>query len=162
MASPGRVACVEHLPQHEVIDRDAEKPQPDDQDSGHGAGLEGDTERGLEPTGSCRLRGPHVGAHRDIHADIAGGAGKNGADEISDGGVYVEREAQDDADHHADHGDGAVLAVEEGIRPFLHRRRDLLHPCGAGVRGENRADRETPVDQRQDTANDHQPGCSTH
>ena len=45
--------------------------------------------------------------------------------------------AEDDQDHHADDGDGGVLAVQVGAGAFLHGGGDLLHAGGAGVGGED-------------------------
>ncbi len=79
------------------------------------------------------LRGAHIGAHRDVHADEAGGARQHRADQEADGDQPAEREAEDDEDHDADDGDGGVLAVEIGLRAFVDGGGDFLHARVAGV-----------------------------
>ena len=67
----GRVA--ENVGQHDEIDRDPEQREAGDEKPGHRAGAKGDA----EPAGERfrrRLRGAHVGAHGNVHADEAGGA----------------------------------------------------------------------------------------
>ena len=65
------VAAAGHAAaQHEIVAGDAEQAETDDQQSGHRAGLEGEVEAGRKPPFGG-LRGAHVGAHRDVHADIA-------------------------------------------------------------------------------------------
>ncbi len=56
------------LAQVEVIAGNAQQAQADDQQPGDGARLEGDVETGGQAAAGC-LRGAHIGAHRDIHAD---------------------------------------------------------------------------------------------
>ena len=64
-----------------------------------------------------RIGDPHVGADRDVHADIAGSARKAGADEVADGDRPVENDEKNDRDDDADDGDRRVLAVEIGGAP---------------------------------------------
>ncbi len=119
--------------QDRVVDGDAEQREAGDQHAGDGAGLEGE----LKPAGKRGdrgLRGAHVGAHRDVHADEAGGARKHRADQEADADQPAEQIADDQEDHDADDADGGVLALEIGLRAFAHGGRDLLHPRAAGVR----------------------------
>jgi hypothetical protein len=53
----------------------------------------------------CRLGGAHVGAHRDVHADVAGGARQHRADREADGGQPAQAGDEDEQDH-ADDADG--------------------------------------------------------
>ena len=76
--------------------------------------------------------GAHVGAHRDVHADVAGRARQHRADQEADRGVPVEEEADQHEQHHAGDGDRRVLAVEVGAGAFLDRAGDLLHAFVAG------------------------------
>jgi hypothetical protein len=48
--------------------------------------------------------------------------------------VKAQGETKDDADDQTDERDGAILAIEIGLSPFLHRPGDLAHPVGAGRR----------------------------
>ena len=69
--------------QHEVVAGDAEQAEADHQHAGDGAGLEGDVEAGGKPL-LGRLGGADIGAHRDVHADIARRGGQHGADDEAD------------------------------------------------------------------------------
>ena len=86
------------------------------------------TEPPLKATSSARdsaaRRFGHarVRAHRDVHADVAGGRRERAADHEADRGLDVERDRERDRDHHGDHRDDRVLAVEVGLRAFLDRR----------------------------------------
>ena len=53
------------------------------------------------------LRRAHVGAHRDVHADVAGEARQHRADEEADGDEVAEQDPGEDEDDGADDGDGA-------------------------------------------------------
>ena len=77
----GRVA--QRAGQDREIDRDAEQREAGDQHAGDGAGLEGEFKPAGERTDGG-LRGAHVGAHRDVHADEAGGARQHRADQEAD------------------------------------------------------------------------------
>jgi hypothetical protein len=106
-----------------------------------------------------RLRGAHVGAHRDVHADDTAGAGEHRADEEAPGRSPVEEDADEHEQDHADHGDGLVLAPEVGDRAFAHREGDFAHALvalgqskdGAGLPGAV-ADGEERADEREDEA----------
>jgi hypothetical protein len=54
-----------------VVAGDAEQAQADHQQAGDGAAAEGDLQRRIEAVVGG-LGGAHVGAHRDVHADVAG------------------------------------------------------------------------------------------
>ena len=71
---------------------DADQAEADDQHAGDRAALEGDVERRADALGR-RLRGAHVGAHRDVHADEAAGAREHGAEHEAGGGDAVEEDA---------------------------------------------------------------------
>ncbi len=118
--------------EHEVIAGDAQQAEADHQHAGHRAGAERDVQAGGEAPLGC-LRGADIGAHRDIHADIAGRGRQHGTDDEADGDVDAQRQAKDDQDHHADDADGGVLPVEVGAGALLHGGGNLLHAGGAGV-----------------------------
>ena len=99
---------------------------------------------------------------RDVHADIAGRAREDRADGEADRLVDAEEVAEDDRDHDADDADGRVLAVEIGLRPFLHRARDLLHARIAGACSQHLARRHGAIDERQNAARDHDPISLSH
>ena len=77
--------------QDEVVAGDAEQTEADHQHAGDRAGLEGDVEAGGQPV-PRRLRGAHVGADRDVHADIAGGRRQHRADDEADRRVEAEQQ----------------------------------------------------------------------
>jgi hypothetical protein len=125
-----------HHLQHAVVTGDAEQAEADHQHAGNGATLEGDVERFIEADGGG-LRGTHVGAHRDVHADVAGSTGQHGADDEADGGGSTE----ENPDHHgkcdADDRNRRVLAVEVGLSPLLHGAGNRTHAIIAGRLGQN-------------------------
>jgi hypothetical protein len=95
--------------QEAEIEGDAEQREARDQHAGDGAGLEGEFEAAGQRRGRG-LRGAHIGAHRDVHADEAGRARQHRADQEA--------------------GDRHVLAFEIGLRAFAHGAAcDFLHPA---------------------------------
>jgi hypothetical protein len=116
----------------------AEQAESDHQQSGDGAAAEGHRQGFVEAAG-CRLRGAHVGAHRDVHADEAGRTRQDGADREADGRRPAEarHEGDDEEDHDADDGDRAVLPVQVGLGPLLDRRGNGLHAGVAGIEAED-------------------------
>jgi len=108
-----------------------QEPETDDEKARDGAGAERDVEGRLHAFAG-RGRGAHVGAHRDVHADITGRTGQNCADHEPDGDMDAEEKAEDDRHHHAGDGDRPILTVEVGAGALLDGRRDLLHARGAG------------------------------
>ena len=120
-----------------VVAGDAEQAEADDEDARDGAALEGDVE-GLAETGAARLGDARVGAHRDVHADVARDGREHGADDEAERDLPAEvvrpdaGDQQDRGDDDGDDADGAVLAVEVGGRTLLDRRLDLAHALVAG------------------------------
>ena len=138
------------------IEGDAEKREAGDQKPGNGAGLE----RELEAVGERAdrgLGGADIGAHRDVHADEAGGTREHRADQESERHQPAEEVRKDEKDHHADDADRGVLALEIGLRAFAYRRRDLLHPRVARIRLEHGTSRPRGVDDGEHAAKDDQP-----
>ena len=80
-----------------------------------------------------RLGDARVGAHGDVHADVAGRGREHGADQEAEGLLPAERARDGVAsssrrrDHDGDDADGAVLPVQVGVRAFLDRSLDLAH-----------------------------------
>ena len=130
---------------------DADQREAGDQHARHRARVEGDFEAGAERFGR-RLRGAHVGAHRDVHADEAGRAGKDRADEKADRHLPGEEQPEPDEDDDSDPGDGGVLPLEIGLRALADRGGNLLHALRAGVGRHHSADGVAAVNQRQQTA----------
>ena len=112
--------------QDPVVAGDAEQREADDEQAGDGAAAEGDVERGADAA-ARGLGDAGVGPHRDVHADVAGGAGEDAADHEADGDVAVLDEDQGDEQDHADPGDDRVLAVQVGPRALLDGAGDALH-----------------------------------
>ena len=137
------------------IECHAKQRETRNQHAGDGARLEGEFKPAGERLGGG-LRDPHVGAHRDIHADEAGRTRQHGADREADRDQPAERETDDDEDHHADDADGGVLALEIGLRALAHGRGNFLHPLAAGIGAHHRLGRPDAVDDREHpTADDH-------
>jgi hypothetical protein len=116
----------------------AQQAQAHHQHAGDGAAAEGHVQRRADALGGG-LRGAHVGAHRDVHADEAAGAREHRADDEADGGLAVEEDADQHRQHHADDGDGLVLPRQVGGRAGLDGGCDLLHAGIARVLGKNPA-----------------------
>ncbi len=93
-----------------------------------------------------------VGAHRDVHADEAGGARQDRTEEEADRHRKAEQPTDKQEDHHADDGDGHVLAAQVGGRALGDRARDLLHARRTGVGGHERLGRPDAIDHGQKPA----------
>ena len=138
------------------VERDAEEREAGDQQAGDRAGAE----RELKPAGERtdrRLRGAHVGAHRNVHADETRGARQNGADREADADQPAEEIADDHEDHDADDGDRGVLPPQIGLRALVHGRGDLLHLLAAGVGLHHRIGGPDGVGDRQHAAQNDEP-----
>ena len=138
------------------VDGDAEQREAGDQHAGDGAGLEGEVETAGQRRGRG-LRGAHVGAHRDVHADEAGGARQHRADQEADRDQHAEEVGEQREDHDADDADRHVLALEIGLRAFGDRGRDLLHARVAGIGLQNRRRRPDGVNDRKRSAEHDHP-----
>jgi hypothetical protein len=127
------------------------------QQPGDRAALEGDVERGADAV-ARGFRRAHVGAYRNVHADVAGGARGDRADEEADRGVPAQARDEPDhqEDHRADHGDGRVLAVEVGLGAGLDGGRDLAHAVVAVGLAQDPHRREAPIYEGQGPANERQ------
>ena len=128
-----RGAMAENAGEKAKIAGDAEKREAGHQEAGHRARAEGDVETAGERF-RRRLRRAHVGAHRNVHADEAGGAGQDGPDGEADRHRPRKQKPEHDEHDDADAGDGGVLALEIGLRALGDRAGNLLHAGGAGVR----------------------------
>ncbi len=147
------------LRQEDEVERHAEQGQTRHQHAGDGARLEGELEAAGERLGR-RLRGADVGAHRDVHADEAGRARQDCADQEADRDPDAEEVNQQREDDDADDGDGHVLAAQIGLRALGDRGRDLLHAIGARVGTQHRRRRPDGVNNRKRSAeHDHPQSC---
>ena len=117
--------------EHE-IKRHAEQREAGDQEAGDRAGPEGELEAAGERA-DRGLRGAHIGAHRHVHADEAGGAREDRADRKADRHEPAEEDADDHEDHDADNGDRGVLPPQIGLRALAHGRGNFLHLGAAGI-----------------------------
>ena len=147
--------------EEEEVAGDAEQRHAGDQHARHRARLEGDVEAACQRVGGG-LRRAHVGAHRDVHADVAGETGKHRADEEADGDEMAEQDPGNDEDHGTDDADGRVLAVEIGLRAFANGAGDLLHTRVARVSTHHRSDRVRRIGERQHAASDDPPQYFRH
>ncbi len=91
--------------------------------------------------GPCGFRGADIGAHRDVHADIARDARQHRAQAEAgrrDRRSHPIEEDPDKGQHDdADDCNGAVLPAEIGLRAFLDCGGDVLHLLVAGGRLEH-------------------------
>ena len=112
---------LDDLREQQVVPRDAEQAEPDDEQAGHRPGLERHVERRLEaiPRG---LGDPRVRADRDVHADEARGRAEDGADDEAEAGAPAELvvEPEEQEGHDRDGRDRHVLALQVGGRSLLH------------------------------------------
>ncbi len=136
-----------------VVAGHAEQAEAHHQHAGDRAALEGDVQRLGQPL-RRRLRGAHVGAHRHVHADVAGGAREDRADGESDGGLLAQagHEQDDQEQDHADDADRPVLPVQVRLGAGLDRCGDLLHPGVAGGKRQDRTARHDAVEHRENAA----------
>ena len=125
-----------HDGQDVEIARDAEQAQADDEQAGTCSAAEGDVQCRVNAPGR-RLSGAHIGPDRDVHADITGETGEQGADRETDRGSPVEGCAENHEYDDANEGDRHVLAIHVRFGTFLDRRSDFLHAVGACRLGEN-------------------------
>ncbi len=116
--------------EHPVREGDTDEPEADHEEPGDRAPLEGELEGGVDPAASG-LGGAQVGAHRDVHADVPGGAAQHRADQKENAGLPPEREGEEEEDDRPDPGDDRVLPVEVCLCTLLDRLGDLLHPVVA-------------------------------
>ena len=134
LARRGRIA--KGFGEYEEIDGDAEKRETGDEEAGDGARAEGEAQAIGEALGGGLCRA-HIGAHRHVHADIAGRARQDGADRETDRLGEPEQEEQRDEDNHAHKADRLVLAREIGLRALLDGGGNLLHARASRVRRED-------------------------
>ena len=123
---------VQRAGEEAEIERHAEQCEPGDQQPGDRAGAECEFEAAGERTDGG-LRRADVSAHRNVHADEAGGAGQDRANGKADADQPAEEITDDQEDHDADNCDRGVLPPQIGLRALAHRRGYLLHPRAAGV-----------------------------
>ncbi len=114
------------------------QPQAHDQHAGDGTAAKRDLQRRVQAL-LRRFGSTHVGAHRNVHADVAGQAGKQCTDREAIGGQGVKREVYHYKQNDADHANGGVLAIEIGRSAFLNGGRDFLHARVTGGLGQNPA-----------------------
>ena len=144
-----------------VVGGDAEKRQTGDQHAGNRTGLEGDVET-LAERHRRSLSRPHVGAHRHVHADVAGEARQARADQEAGGLHRTEKKPGENEDYNPDDRDRAVLPVEVGLRAFTHRSRDFLHSGVALVGAQHDPGRKKRIEDRQRPAGDDPPKYVAH
>ena len=147
------LGLVEGRGQQAVVARDAEQREADDEQAGDGAAAEGDVERRRDAA-ARGLGHAGVGAHRHVHADVAGRAREDRADHEADGDVDVLDEDQRDRDDDADDGDQRVLAVQVGPRARLDGGGDALHLRVAGRERQQRPGGHEAVDHGESRADE--------
>jgi hypothetical protein len=141
--------------QEPEVEADAEEREAGDQHPGDGAGAEGQAQPLLQAFGG-RLRGPHVGPHRDQHPGEARQPREHGADEEARGRKRSDQQAHGDEDHHPDDGDGGVLPPQIGLCAFLDGGGDFLHARAAGRSLEQHAGLHGAVQHGHQAGDDYQ------
>ncbi len=150
---PAGRSLAQHFRQHVVVDRNAEQREAGDQHAGDGTRLEGDIEAAAKRLGG-RLSGAHVGANRDVHADVTGETREHGADGEADGLQRPEQQPCKREDRDADVGNGLVLTVKVRLRTFTDGAGDFLHARVTRVCAHNRLCGDERVDDGQKSARD--------
>ncbi len=148
-----RLRIAQHMQHAKVIAGHAQQPQADHQHSRDGPAAEGDFERGIDAH-VRRLRGAHIGAHRDEHADVACEAREEGAHRKAAGRGPAEGYPQDNEQDDAHECDRAVLAIQIGACAGLNRGRDFLHARIAGRLREDPANGNGAVRDCKDSGSD--------
>ena len=103
------------------------------------------------------MRGANVGADRDIHADEAGRARQDRADQETDRDQSAQQVGEQPKDDNADQTDGHVLALQIGLRALAHGGCDFLHARIAGIRFQNRHGRPDGVNDGKCSAEHNRP-----
>ena len=126
----GRVAAgAGQIPEEH---RDREQAEAGDEHAGDRARAERHGQAALQAV-ARGFRGADVGADRDVHADEAGSARQDRADQEARPPRAASRKiADDDRDDDADDRDGRVLAAQIGPAPSWIAAGDFDHPLVAG------------------------------
>ena len=118
-------------------DAGTEQAEADGQHADHGTGPEADRHGGLAPGGLGGRRDAQVGAHREVHAEVADGGREARADDEEDGAedphrhvVSRQQEQREERDDRED-AERAELPRQVGVGAFLHGLGDVLHVVGA-------------------------------
>ena len=144
----------------------AEQAEADGQHADHGAGAQADRHGGLAAGGLGGGGDAQVGAHGEVHAEVADGGGEAGADEEehraedADGGVVGRQHEQREERDRREDGEGAELPGQVGVGALLDGLGDGLHVVGALAGGQHlrpehrghpeRAERDQGDDDDQD------------
>ena len=131
-----------------VVAGDAEQREADDEHAGDRAAAEGGVQRGRDAAAGG-LGDAAVRAHRDVHADEAGGRGQQAADREADRDRDALQRDQDDEQDDADDADRRVLAAQVRGGAFLDGLRDLHHALVARRQRQQRACRQRAVEHCQ-------------
>ena len=122
-----------HFYQDEVVASHAKQAQPNHQHAGNSTTFKGYRECLIQTLG-CGLRGSHIGTHRHIHTDVAGGTRQNCTDRKTNcsGGTKPRYHPDHDKQHHANNADRTILPIEIGAGASLNGSGNFLHSCVAG------------------------------
>ena len=126
-----RCIVTDEATHHAEVTGDAQQSQSNHEHARDRAAPKGDLQCLIQAVAS-RVRGTHVGAHRDVHADEARSTRQHCADHKATGSGGTKHQREDDGQYHADDCDRDVLPVEVSLRTGLDGCCDLLH---AGIAG---------------------------
>ena len=122
--------------QQAIVEDHAEQAEAHDQQTRHGAGLEGHVEGGGHALAGG-FSGTDVGTHGNVHADVAGDAGQHRAKHEAQRHKAGKGPSQKHGHDHAHDGDGFVLTVQVRLSALLNSAGNLLHFFRAGTGGED-------------------------
>ncbi|OIQ72778.1 hypothetical protein GALL_455910 [mine drainage metagenome] len=108
------------------------------------------------------LCGTDVGAHRDVHADIAGRSRQQRPDGETDRRQAAQGNPDQDEQYRSDHADSGVLAVKISRCAFLYGRCNFSHAFVSGRLGQHPRDGDTTIEQRHDSTPQRQNQCLIH
>jgi hypothetical protein len=99
-----------------------------------------------------RFGGAHVGAHRNVHPDEAGGTREDSTDQEAEGHQLAERKPDQHEKYGTDQTDGRVLFGQISRSTFLNGFGDFLHARVAGWQRENPLRHCSAIEHRNDRA----------
>ena len=155
------VGCLVLEEQHHQAG--AEQAQADGEHADHRAGAQADPHGRLAAGALGGGRDAQVGAHGEVHAEVADGGGERGTDEEEHraedphGGVVGRQRQQQEERHHGEDPERAELPGQVGVGAFLDRLGDALHVVGAFTGGEHLVAEHEGQSQRaeRDEGDDH-------
>ena len=108
------------------------------------------------------LRGSHIGAHRHVHANIAGKSREHGPNDEPRRNQRTKQYPCENKDNDAHDANRPILAIEVGLGALANGAGNLLHTRSARVGFHHRLDRVSCIDKREHAASDDHPQYLSH